>query len=71
MIVTELRKIGIPTFVNHINQRVAYQSMFTYQLDLEELDPTLVNGLEAAKRNAENISLELIAVLKSNTIQEG
>lgn len=65
LIVSELDSNGVPTFQNHLNQRVAYQSMFTYQLDLLELDPALVNGLKAAQENAEALALELINVIKT------
>ena len=69
MIVSELNQNEVPTFENHLNQRVAYQSMFTYQQDLFELNPELVNGLDAAQANANQLALELIAVLKSENAQ--
>lgn len=64
MIVSELDQNAVPTFENHLNQRVAFQSVFTYRLDLWELEPALVNGLVAAQQNATNLALELIATLK-------
>lgn len=64
LIVAELDSNGVPTFTTHLNQRVAFQSMFTYQLDLFELDPALVNGLKAAQENAAALVLELINILK-------
>ena len=68
MIVSELDKNEVPTFTAHLNQRVAFQSMFSYQKDLTELDPDLVNGLEAAQLNANLLAHELISVLKSGDV---
>src|SRR4051794_17371333 len=48
LIVDELRGAGVPMMSTHLNQRTAFQSLFTYKLALDELDPAAVNGLEAA-----------------------
>lgn len=68
MIVSELDKNEVPTFDTHLNQRVAYQSMFSYQKDLTELDPDLVNGLKAAQLNANMLAHELISVLNTDDV---
>src|SRR4051812_44162648 len=37
LIIDELRAAGIPMLKNHLNQRTAFQSMFTYKQALDEL----------------------------------
>ena len=48
---------------NHLNQRVAFQSMFTYKVDLSELDENLVNGITQAQVNANSLVGELVSLL--------
>lgn len=60
MILDELRSQNIPMLTNHLNQRVAFSSMFTWGQTLEELDEERVNGLEAARENASAIARELV-----------
>ncbi|PZU19599.1 MAG: ATPase [Shinella sp.] len=50
----------IPQFVNHLNERAAYKSMFFHQQDLDELDPAEVNGLPQARDNALKLTAELV-----------
>ena len=69
MIVSELKDNKIPTFKNHLNQRVAFQSMFTYKQELWELDPSQVNGIIAAQENAKNLANELIEILKFHMLE--
>jgi chromosome partitioning protein len=64
LIVDELRGAGVPMVRTHLNQRTAYHSMLTYKLALDELDPSLVNGLEAAAANALKLSGEVVEVLR-------
>lgn len=64
LIVEELANSGIPCFRSHLNQRTAFQSMFTYKLALDELDPTLVNGLEAAIANAYRLAEEVVQMIR-------
>src|SRR4051795_8134103 len=65
LIVDELRAAGIPMMQTHLNQRVAFQSLFTYRLALDELDAAAVNGLEAATANAYRLAGEVIEVIRS------
>jgi chromosome partitioning protein len=67
MIVDELRASGVPMLTTHLNQRVAFQSLFTYRLTLDELDPGTVNGLEAAVVNAHRLAGEVVEVIRSIT----
>jgi len=48
---------------NHLNQRVAFSSMFTWGQTLEELDEERVNGLQAARDNAKQIANELVELV--------
>ena len=64
LIMDELRTSGVPLLATHLNQRTAYQSLFTYKLTLEELDPVTVNGLEAAITNASRLAGEVVEVIR-------
>ena len=63
LISDELSKNHVPILSNHLNQRVAFQSMFTYKLDLTELDQSLVNGIPQAQVNADSLVGELLNLL--------
>lgn len=65
LILDELRGAGVPMLRTHLNQRTAFQSMFTYRKTLEELDPALVNGLAAAVENAERMAEEIVELIRS------
>jgi chromosome partitioning protein len=62
-IIKDLVAAGIPTFNEQINERAAFKAMFHYKLALEELDPTIVNGVDKAIENAERFAAELIDIL--------
>lgn len=59
-IVKQLGAGGVPTFRHHLNERAAFKSLFFNQLDLSELDPTEVNGLDKARENAAQVAEELV-----------
>jgi chromosome partitioning protein len=65
LIIDELRSAGVPLLQTHLNQRTAFQSLFTYKLTLEEMDPAAVNGLEAALGNAYRVAAEVIEVIRN------
>lgn len=65
LIMDELRASGVPLLATHLNQRTAYQSLFTYKLCLEELDVGAVNGLEAAVTNAYRLAGEVVEVIRA------
>jgi chromosome partitioning protein len=65
LIMDELRGAGVPILSTHLNQRTAFQSIFTYRLALDELDPALVNGLEGAVANASRLAGEVVDVIRS------
>jgi len=63
MILEELTGQSIPLLRNHLNQRVAFSSMFTWGLALDELDPILVNGLDQARDNAYALTAEIVDLI--------
>jgi len=65
LIVAELRENGVPVLSTQLNQRVAFQSMFTYGLDLTELDENLVNGVGQAVINADALATDLVGFLRT------
>lgn len=65
LIIDELRAKGIAVLANHLNQRTAFQSMFTYKLALDELDPAVVNGIEGAINNANRLTGEVIELVRA------
>ena len=64
LIIDELRGAAIPMLKTHLNQRTAFQSMFTYNRALDELDPAFVNGLDQAIGNAFRLSEEVIELVR-------
>lgn len=64
LIIEELRAKGIAVLQNHLNQRTAFQSMFTYKLALDELDSGVVNGIEGAINNANRLTGEVIELIR-------
>ena len=58
MIVAELKRSEVPMLHQHLNHRTAFQSAFTFKLALDELDEGRVNGLAAARRNADEFAAE-------------
>jgi len=62
-IVEELNQGGVPRFTAHLNERAAYKAMFYHKLDLDELNPIEVSGLDKARENAMRLANELVEVL--------
>ncbi len=64
LIIDELRAAGVPMLTTALNQRTAFQSLFTYRVTLDELDPALVNGIEGAVTNAFKMAGEVVDVIR-------
>ncbi|TPG55888.1 ATPase [Roseomonas nepalensis] len=62
-IVSALAGAGLPLLKTHLNERQAFKAMFVRKLAVSELDPTQVNGLPEAIRNAERLADEVVDVL--------
>jgi chromosome partitioning protein len=69
-IVSELKSASVPLLKTHLHQRTAFAAMFSYRLALNELDPTLVNGLEAALENARQLADEVATIVQSHGLHK-
>ena len=64
LIMAELQRTQVPILKTHLNLRTAFMTMFTAKRTLRELDPSQVNGLDAAIKNADDLAAEIVAVIK-------
>jgi chromosome partitioning protein len=64
LIMAELQRIRVPILKTHLNLRTAFMTMFTAKRTLRELDPSQVNGLDAAIKNADDLAAEIVAAIK-------
>lgn len=71
LIVDELDGSSVPVFKHQLHQRAAYQSMFTYSLDLDEMAEDKVNGLPQARQNAMEVTGELVDYLRNAVLGGG
>lgn len=60
-----LDQAKLPVFSKHLYERQAYKAMFVSRLALDELDPSAVNGLSEAIKNARMITDELVSLFVS------
>ena len=61
---------GVPVLQTSLRERPACRAIFDVDRALGELDPAHVNGLDGARQNAAQLSAEIIALLKSDQLQE-
>lgn len=66
-IIEELRGAGVPVMRTHLHMRVAFASLFAYRCTLNELDSSLVNGVDKAVENANAFADEVVSVLSEAT----
>ncbi len=57
---------GIPVLETELHEREAYRAMFSFQQPLEKLDPADVSNLDKAIVNAEELTAEIVALLRKN-----
>jgi chromosome partitioning protein len=62
-IVDALEGAGLPLMRTKLHERQAYKAIFVRRLALHELDPTQINGLAEALKNAEGLADELVDIL--------
>ena len=62
-----LAKAGIPLLSTRLHERQAYKAIFVERLALQELGES-VNGLEAARDNAERLAEEVVALITEDTV---
>ena len=55
---------GVPRFTASLNERTAFSHMFAYKCSLGELNTRDTNGLEAAQRNAVELTAEMVQLLR-------
>lgn len=55
---------SVPRFNAGLNERTAFSHMFAYKCSLGELNDKDTNGLEAAQKNAEALTAEMIQLLR-------
>lgn len=62
-----LKAAGIPVLGTELHEREAYRAMFSFRQPLEKLDSVDVNNLEKAISNAEQLTAEIVELLRKNT----
>lgn len=62
-IIAALQEAEIPMFKNSLVERVAFSRMHSLQLALSEMSNEMVNGLPAARKNAEEFSAEVVQLV--------
>ena len=64
-ILSEMTEGGIVALRTHLHERTAFKAIFAYRCTLAQLDPALVNGIAAARANAETFAGEVTALLRA------
>ena len=59
---------GVPRFTSSLNERTAFSHMFAYKNALGELNSEDTNGLEAAQRNAMELTAEMVQLLRKQMV---
>ncbi len=62
-----LTDASVPVLKTELHEREAYRAMFSFQQPLEKLDPADVNNIEKAIANAEQLTSEIVDLLRRNT----
>lgn len=63
-IIQQLERTKVPVLKAHLNNRVAFQAIFSRRLTLPELKASEVNGLDAAIKNADEFAAEVVTVIR-------
>lgn len=63
-ILRALEAADLPLMTTRLHERQAYKAVFVERLSLHELDPSEVNGLAEAIRNASELTGELVDILR-------
>lgn len=59
-IISQMDLGEVQRFQTHLNERAAFKSLLFYKLDLNEMDPNLVSGLQQARINATKFMEEVV-----------
>lgn len=65
-----LTDAGIPVLDTELHEREAYRAMFSFQQPLDKLDPADVSNIDKAIVNAEQLTAEIVALLRKNAATE-
>lgn len=60
-----LAEDGVPVLATSLRDRPAFRAIFDVDKDLVELEPALVNGLDAARQNAAALAAEILQLLRT------
>jgi chromosome partitioning protein len=55
---------GVPRFAQSLNERTAFSHIFAYKCSLGELNSKDTNGLDAAQKNAIELTAEMVQMLR-------
>ena len=55
---------GVPRFAQSLNERTAFSHIFAYKCSLGELNAKDTNGLDAAQKNAIELTAEMVQLLR-------
>lgn len=58
---------GIPVLKTELHEREAFRAMFSFQQPLEKLDPTEVSNIDKAIANAQQLTAEIVELLRHQT----
>jgi chromosome partitioning protein len=62
-IIAQLANAGIRRFTTALNERTAFSRLHSFKLGLDELNPSIVNGVSSAIENADKLAGELVTHL--------
>jgi len=62
-----LSKASIPMFETELNEREAFRAVFAFRAPLEALDPSAVANLDKAIANAQELTTEVVEMLRKQT----
>ena len=62
-----LSEAGIPVLETQLHEREAYRAMFSFRQPLEKLDPAEVSNLDKAIANAQELTAEIVELLRKGT----
>jgi len=65
-----LEEAKVPLMKTRLHERQAYKAIFVRRVALWELDDT-INGLDAAKDNAERLAAEVVELITTNVVKGG
>lgn len=62
-----LKEAGIPVLDTELHEREAFRAMFSFRQPLEKLDPADVSNIDKAIANAEQLTAEIVALLRQQS----